>query len=81
MSMADLSSEKISDLRTDSLVVYDDSIYFSHSWLGGTIHSMDLDGNNLKKLNDLYSMSLKIEYPYLIYFAGDQETWEKIDLR
>lgn len=86
LSLSDLRPEKYLDVFVNELVIYDDTIYFNNVMEAGYLYSMDMDGSNIKQLNSVGSSRLKLEYPYIKYYAeyGDdweKGLWEKIDIR
>lgn len=86
LSLSDLRTEKFLDVFVNYLLIYDDTIYFSHVMKAGYLYSMDMDGNNMKQLNGVFSSRLKLEYPYIKYYAEYEDkwgkgVWEKIDIR
>lgn len=61
-------------------MVHRDKIFFSNYSNGGYIYRVDLNGENLEKLNNVHSTNLKFENPYLKFINYETGQWEKIDI-
>lgn len=74
---AELNSSNITKLTTDDIAyfaLYDNKIYFTNKTNGHKLYQMDLDGKNLKKLDDKYSDGIEILNKKLYYWVKNSDT-------
>jgi len=68
---------RISDIHINamgSVIINEESIFFSNADDEGKLYRMELDGTNPTKMNDLFTFKLAIDQEWIFYIAYSEDT-------